>query len=85
MARELNQLMLKCGVPEMVVSENGTAFTSIAILNRAEEAKVDCPCIAPGKPMQNGFIASFNGKPRDDKLNDTLFTTRHQVRVELAT
>ena len=35
--------------------------------------------------MQNGFIESFNGKPRDDKLNDTLFTTRHQVRVELAT
>jgi putative transposase len=35
--------------------------------------------------MQNGFIESFNGKLRDEKLNDTLFSTLHQVRVELAT
>ena len=34
--------------------------------------------------MQNGFIESFNGKLRDEKLNDTLFTTLHQARVELA-
>jgi putative transposase len=40
--------------------------------------------IAPGKPMQNGFIESFNGKLRDEKLNDTLFTSLHQARVELA-
>ena len=35
--------------------------------------------------MQNGFIESFNGKLRDEKLNDTLFSTLHQARVELAT
>ncbi len=34
--------------------------------------------------MQNGFIESFNGRLRDEKLNETLFTTLHQVRVELA-
>ena len=34
--------------------------------------------------MQNGFIESFNGKLRDEKLNDTLFSTLHQARVELA-
>ena len=34
--------------------------------------------------MQNGYIESFNGKLRDEKLNETLFTTLHQVRVELA-
>jgi putative transposase len=84
-ARELNQLMLQRGVPKMVVSDNGTEFTSNAILNWADEAKVDWHYIAPGKPMQNGFIESFNGKLRDEKLNDTLFSTLHQARVELAT
>ena len=84
-ARELNQLMQQRGVPKMVVSDNGTEFTSNAILNWADEAKVDWHYIAPGKPMQNGFIESFNGKLRDEKLNDTLFSTLHQARVELAT
>ena len=83
-ARELNQLMLQRGVPKMVVSDNGTEFTSNAILNWADETKVDWHYIAPGKPMQNGLIESFNGKLRDEKLNETLFTTLHQVRVELA-
>ena len=35
--------------------------------------------------MQNGLIESFNGKLRDEKLNDTLFTTLHQVRGEMST
>ena len=83
-ARELNQLMQQRGVPKMVVSDNGTEFTSNAILNWADEAKVDWHYIAPGKPMQNGFTESFNGKLRDEKLNDTLFSTLHQARVELA-
>ena len=55
-ARELNQIMLQRGAPKMVVSDNGTEFTSNAILNWADEAKVDWHYIAPGKPMQNGFI-----------------------------
>jgi putative transposase len=84
-ARELNQLMLQRGVPKMVVSDNGTEFTSNAILNWADETKVEWHYIAPGKPMQNGFIESFNGKLRDEKLNDTLFSTLHQARAELAT
>ena len=83
-ARELNQIMLQRGAPKMVVSDNGTEFTSNAILNWADEAKVDWHYTAPGKPMQNGFIESFNGRLRDEKLNDTLFSTLHQARVELA-
>jgi putative transposase len=69
--RELNQLMLQRGAPKMVVSDNGTEFTSNAILNWADEAKVEWHYIAPGKL-------------RDEKLNDTLFSTLHQARVELA-
>ena len=84
-ARELHQIIAQRGSPQMIVSDNGTEFTSNAILNWADEAKVDWHYIAPGKPMQNAFIESFNGKLRDEKLNDTLFTTLHQARVELAT
>jgi putative transposase len=84
-ARELNYLMAQRGVPKMVVSDNGTEFTSNAILNWADEAKVEWHYIAPGKPQQNGFIESFNGKLRDEKLNDTLFSTLNQARAELAT
>jgi putative transposase len=84
-ARELHQIIAQRGSPKLIVSDNGTEFTSNAILNWADEAKVDWHYIAPGKPMQNGFIESFNGKLRDEKLNDTLFTTLHQARVELAT
>jgi putative transposase len=85
MARELHHIIAQRGSPKLIVSDNGTEFTSNAILNWADEAKVDWHYIAPGKPMQNGFIESFNGKQRDEKLNDTLFTTLHQARVELAT
>ena len=97
-ARELHQIIAQRGSPKMIVSDNGTEFTSNAILNWADEAKVDWHYIAPGKPQQNGFIRrpaavclqtargeSFNGKLRDEKLNDTLFSTLHQARVELAT
>lgn len=84
-ARELSQLIAQRGRPEMVVSDNGTEFTSNAILNWADAAKVNWHYIEPGKPTQNGFIESFNGKLRDEKLNETLFTTLHQARVELAT
>ena len=82
--RELNQLMTQRGKPKMVVSDNGSELTSNAILLWADATRVEWHYIAPGKPMQNGFIESFNGRLRDEKLNETLFTTLHQVRVELA-
>ncbi len=84
-ARELHQIIAQRGSPKMIVSDNGTEFTSNAILKWADETKVQWHYIAPGKPQQNGFIESFNGKFRDEKLNDTLFSSLHQARVELAT
>jgi putative transposase len=83
-ARELHHIISQRGSPKIIVSDNGTEFISNAILNWADEAKVDWHYIAPGKPQQNGFIESFNGKLRDEKLNDTLFSTLHQAPVELA-
>ena len=57
----------------IIVCDHGTEFTSNAMLAWAEEARVDWHFIAPGKPMQNGICESFNGRMRDELLNETLF------------
>ncbi|QXX74408.1 hypothetical protein MHY1_03120 [Methylovirgula sp. HY1] len=83
-ARELDGLIARRGTPKMIVSDNGSEFTSNAILAWADQTKVEWHYIAPGKPMQNGFIESFNGRLRDEFLNETLFSTLAQARVGLA-
>ena len=70
-ARELDRLMIERGKPKMVVSDNGSELTSNAILTWADHSRVEWHYIAPGKPMQNAFIESFNGRLRDELLNET--------------
>ena len=82
-ARELDRLMIDRGKPMMVVSDNGSELTSNAILTWADQSRVAWHYIAPGKPMQNAFIESFNGRQRDELLNETLFTSLAQARVAL--
>ena len=82
--RELDRLIAERGKPKMIVSDNGTEFTSNAILTWVEGAGVQWHYIAPGKPMQNGFIESFNGRLRDELLNETLFSSLVQAKVALA-
>ncbi|MET4233274.1 transposase InsO family protein [Bradyrhizobium sp. LA6.10] len=81
LARELGRLMMERGKPKMVVSDNGSELTSNAILTWADESRVAWHYTAPGKPMQNAFIESFNGRLRDELLNETLFTSLAQARV----
>lgn len=57
----------------MIVSDNGTELTSRAILQWQEEQGVEWHYIAPGKPTQNGFVESLNGRFRDECLNEHLF------------
>src|SRR5437667_2327724 len=83
-ARELNTLIASRGRPLMCVSDNGTELTSIAILRWSQEAHVEWHYIAPGKPQQNAFIESFNGRLRDELLNETLFTSLAHARQMLA-
>ena len=64
----------------MVVSDNGTELTSTAILKWSQDRKVDWHYIAPGKPMQNGFVESFNGRLRDECLNEHLFQGLGEAR-----
>jgi len=72
-ARELDALIRIYGKPAMIVSDNGTELTSRAILRWQQEAGVEWHYIAPGKPQQNGFVESFNGRLRDELLNDEVF------------
>ncbi|CRL13563.1 putative transposase OrfB [Phaeobacter italicus] len=79
-ARELARVMERRGLPGMIVSDNGTELTSNAILTFAAERDVEWHYIAPGKPMQNGFVESFNGRMRDELLNETMFRDMAHAR-----
>ncbi|WP_090161713.1 IS3 family transposase [Loktanella sp. DSM 29012] len=78
--RELDKIAEVRGYPCMVVSDNGTELTSNAILKWQEDRKVEWHYIAPGKPMQNGFVESFNGRMRDELLNEHLFDNLRHAR-----
>jgi putative transposase len=82
--RELEALIVVRGRPLMCVSDNGTELTSISMLRWAQERLVEWHYIAPGKPVQNAFIESFNGRLRDELLNETLFTSLAEARAALA-
>ena len=62
----------------------GTELTSNAVLAWSGDVGVEWHYIAPGKPTQNGFVESFNGRMRDELLNETLFFTIGQARSILA-
>src|SRR5215469_12713638 len=73
------------GRPGGIVSDNGTELTSTAILAWSDRQKVAWHYIAPGKPVQNAFIESFNGRLRDELLNESLFRSLPHARVALNT
>jgi len=82
-ARELDEIIRRRGRPDMIVSDNGTEYTSNAILSWADETGVGWHYIAPGKPQQNGHNESFNGRLRDELLNETLFRSLPHARAVL--
>jgi putative transposase len=82
--RELDAIIAERGKPAACVSDNGTELTSTAILRWSQETGVAWHYIAPGKPQQNAFIESFNGRLRDELLNETLFTSLAHARAALA-
>jgi putative transposase len=85
LARELDDLISRRTKPKTIVSDNGTEMTSMAILKWCQQTHIDWHYIAPGKPMQNGFVESFNGSFRDECLNETLFSSLAQARAAIAT
>ncbi|WP_128932054.1 IS3 family transposase [Bradyrhizobium zhanjiangense] len=83
-ARELTAIVERRGKPGMIVSDHGTEFTCNAMLAWCKDAAIDWHFIAPGKPMQNGFVESFNGRMRDELLNETLFFDLVDARAKIA-
>ena len=84
-ARELDPIAELRGYPCMVVSNNGTELTSNAILAWQQDHAVEWHYIAPGKiapgkPMQNGFVESFTGRRRDERLNGHVFANLKETR-----
>ncbi len=71
--RELDTVIATRGRPLMIVSDNGTEFTSMAILRWSQQRGTEWHNIALGKPQQNAFVESFNDRLRDELLNDKLF------------
>jgi putative transposase len=78
--RELERLIALFGKPAMIVSDNGTELTSNAVLRWAADQGIEWHYIAPGKPMQNAFVESFNGRLRDECLNEHVFTSLGDAR-----
>jgi putative transposase len=82
--RELGDLVAERGAPKTIVSDNGTELTSNVVLAWSGGTGIDWHYIAPGKPTQNGFVESFNGRMRDELLNETLFFTIGQARATIS-
>lgn len=83
-ARELDAVIAVRKAPATIVSDNGTELTSMAILTWSQANNIEWHYITPGKPQQNAFIESFNGRLRDELLNETLFTSLAHARAALA-
>ena len=81
--RELDAIIAVRGKPLMIVSDNGTELTSLAILRWTQDRRIEWHYIAPGKPQQNGYVESFNGRLRDECLNETLFASLSHARSVL--
>jgi len=80
MTRELDALIRRRSQPDMIVSDNGTEMTSHAVLRWCQDTGVGWHYIAPGKPMQNAFVESFNGRLRDECLNEHIFGNLAEAR-----
>lgn len=82
-ARFLDDLMLRVSLPEEIILDNGPEGTSKAMFNWSEWTDVRLRFIEPGKPVQNSFVESCNGKFRDECLNLYWFRSLCHAREEI--
>lgn len=83
--RVLEGLRARRGLPRQIVVDNGTEFTSRVVDQWAHQRGVQLHFIDPGKPAQNAFIESFNGKFRDECLNENWFVSLAEAREKIET
>ena len=82
--RVLDQVARFRGYPQAVRTDNGPEFTSRAFIAWTQQHRIEHLLIQPGRPMQNGYIESFNGKFRDECLNEHWFTSLADARDKIA-
>lgn len=78
--RALERMIWWYGKPETIVSDNGPEFRAKHTQRWAQKNGITWHFIDPGKPMQNAFAESFNGRFRDECLNDNWFTSIDEAR-----
>ena len=83
--RSLDRAAARTGWPRAIVVDNGPEFTSRAMDQWAYERGIELHFIQPGKPVQNAFIESFNGRLRDECLNQSWFVNLDAARREIET
>lgn len=83
--RVLEQLCSKRGLPRTIQMDNGSEFTGRKLDEWAHRNQVRLHFIEPGKPTQNGHIESFNGKLRDECLNQEWFVSLQEARRVIET
>ncbi len=85
LTRVLDRLALSRGLPKVIRTDNGKEFCGKAMVEWAHARGVDLRLIEPGKPNQNAYIESFNGRLRDECLNEHWFTSLLQARTVIET
>jgi putative transposase len=80
---QMKRLIAGRGAPESITTDNGSEFAGRAMEMWAYEAGVKMDFIRPGKPVENGFVESFNGRLRDECLNGEVFFTLADAREKL--
>lgn len=83
--RVLDRVIESRGMPERLVTDNGPEFTSKALDEWAYEKGVKLQFIEPGKPVQNAYVESFNGRVRDECLNEQWFLDLNHARKVIET
>jgi len=85
LTRVLDRLALSRGLPRVIRTDNGKEFCGKAMVTWAHERGVDLRLIEPGKPNQNAYVESFNGRLRDECLNEHWFTNLLHARTVIET
>lgn len=79
--RILDRLAIERGLPKVLRTDNALEFCGRAMLTWAHDRDVTLRLIEPGKPNQNAYIESFNGRLRDECLNEHWFTSLAHAQV----
>lgn len=85
LTRVLDRLALSRGLPRVIRTDNGKEFCGRAMIEWAHARGVDLRLIEPGKPNQNAYVESFNGRLRDECLNEHWFTGILHARTVIET